>query len=105
MYQEIVLSSDGKYKDGDYFNLTNSERNLVDKRAEEICIATRLLSLSSNKKFSGSKQELRNDLLKGKDNYLRAIDGVLKSLNFHNLHANTQFTSPGGKRHPEIAST
>lgn len=65
----------------------------MNDRADEICIATRLLSLSSNKKFSAIKQELRNDLIKGKDNYPRTVAGVLKYLQFHSLHANTQNTT------------
>ena len=56
----------GKYKDGGYFKLTEDHRDLVNEKAEEIFIATRLLSLSLNKKFGASKQELRNDLVKGK---------------------------------------
>ena len=63
------ISQTSKYKDGVYFRLNENERYLVNDRADEICIATRLLSLSSNKKFAAGKQELRKDLVKGKDNY------------------------------------
>ena len=65
----------------------------MNDRAEEIYIATRLLSLSSNKKFLASRQELRNDLFKGKDNYPRTVAGVFKYLQFHSLHANTLNTT------------
>ena len=44
--------------------------------------------MSSNKKFSVNKQELQNDLIKGKDNYPRTVAGVLTYLNFHSLNAN-----------------
>ena len=85
LHKESKLSTAGKYKDGRYFDATDAERALIDARAEEICIATRLLSLASNKKFAPSKQELKNDLVKGKDNYPRTVAGVLKFLSFHNL--------------------
>ena len=83
----------GKYIDGGYFKLTGDHRDLVDERTEDICIATKLLSLSSNKKFGGSKQELRNDLVKEKYNYPRTVLGVLKFLQFHNLQADKDTTS------------
>ena len=89
LHSEGETTSRGNYKDGSYFKLPNNERELVDERAEEICIATRLLSLSSNKKFSASKQELCNDLVQGKDNYPRTVTGVLKYLRFHSLSAGT----------------
>lgn len=78
---------------------------MVDQLAEEICIATRLLSLASNKKFAASKQELRNDLVKGKDNYPRTVAGVMKFLQFHNLKANNDLPSPQtpGKKEVETA--
>ena len=62
--KEGLISKRGKFKDRTYFDLNDAERELVNNKTEEICIATRLLSLSSNKKFSTSKQELRNDLVK-----------------------------------------
>ena len=52
-------------------------------------IATRLFSLSSNKKFAASKQQLWNDLAKGMDNQPRTVAGYLKHLKFHILYANT----------------
>ena len=42
------ISSGGTYKGGD-FKLDDATRQLVDEKAEEICLATRFLSLSSNK--------------------------------------------------------
>ena len=86
----ITVTGSGKFKDGDYFKLTDDHRELVDDKAEEIMIATRLLSLSSNKRFAAIKQELRNDLVKGKDNYPRTVPGVLKFLQFHSLHTNAE---------------
>ena len=87
----------GTYKgDGaaSYFDLNTTNRQLVDNRVEEICIATRVLSISSNKKFSASKQELKNDLVKGKDNYPRTIPGVLNFLANHVLSSNkTSYTN------------
>ena len=52
LHNEGEISLTGKYKDGIYLQVNDDERELVNDRAEEICIATRLLSLSSNKKFS-----------------------------------------------------
>lgn len=75
----------GKYKDGGYFKLIEDHRDLVDKNTEDICIITKIMSLSSNKKFGGSKNELRNDLVKGKDNYPRTVSHILKFLQFHSL--------------------
>ena len=57
LHNEGEISLTGKYKDGIYLKLNDDERELVNDRAEEICIATRLLSPSSNKKFSASKQD------------------------------------------------
>ena len=53
--KEKCITHPGKYMDGGYYKLSVEDRELVDKKAEEICITARLLSLSSNKKFSGSK--------------------------------------------------
>ena len=88
LHNEGEISLTGKYKDGVYLKLNDDERELVSDRVEEIYITTRFLSLSSNKKFSASKQELRNNLVKGKDNYPRTVARVLKYLQFHSLHAN-----------------
>ena len=83
--KEGIIVYKGNYKDGGYFQLREEHRELVDERAEDICIATRLLSLSSNKKFAASKQELHEDLVKGKNNYPRTLSGVLKYLKLHTL--------------------
>ena len=81
LHDEGVLTNKPKsYKDGGYFELDEDKRNAVNERAEEICIATCLLSLSSNEKFGASKQELKNDLVKGKDNYSITISGVMNFL-------------------------
>ena len=55
LVKEGLISKGGKFKDGTYFDLDNTERDLVHDKAEDICITTRLLSLPSNKKFSASK--------------------------------------------------
>lgn len=85
LYSDNESSKTGKYKEGIYFTLSDGKRDLVNSRAEEICIATCLLLLASNKKFGASKQELHNDLVKGKDNYPRTVAGVLKYLQPHTL--------------------
>ena len=62
--------------------------------------------ISSNKNFAASKQELRNDIVKGKDNYPRTVVGVLKYLQFHSLYVDTLNVTPvlsGNKKHLEIA--
>ena len=74
-----------KYKDGSYFKLDEIKRALIDEKAKEINISIRLLSLVLKKLFFASKQELRNDLVKGKDNYPRTVLAVLKFLQFHSL--------------------
>ena len=83
-----IIYTGARYKDGSYFKLNKASIEMIDERAEEICIVTRLLSLSSNKKFSASKQELKNDLVKGKDNYPRTIPAVLNFIENHSLASN-----------------
>ena len=61
---------------------------MVDTDEEEICVATRLLLLSSNVIFSARKQKIKNDSVKGKDNYYCTVFRVLKFLWFHSLHSN-----------------
>ena len=75
----------GTYKSGTYFQLKDDEINLVDYRSEEIFLSTRLLFLSSNKLPYQSKQELKNNLTKGDDNYPRTISGCLNFLQHHSL--------------------
>ena len=82
------INTPSKWNDGGYFALDKDSRELVDVKVEEICIATRLLSLSSTKIFGASKQELKNDLIKGKDNYPRTPAAVLSFLQFHKLTGN-----------------
>ena len=101
----ITVSGGGTYKKGDYFSLRNDHRELVDDKTEEIMIATRLLSLSSNKRFAASKQELRNDLVKDKDNYPRTVPGVLKFLQFHSLHSNTEELHNGPSKYRKQLET
>ena len=106
LHTEGEISQTGKYKDGVYFRLNKNGRDIVNDRTEEIDIATRLLFISSNKNFAASKQELRNDIVKGKDNYPRTVVGVLKYLQFHSLYVDTLNVTPvlsGNKKHLEIA--
>ena len=73
------------FKDGTYFQLTTDERALVDDVAEEICLSTRFLALFSNKLHVASKQELKNDLVKGDDKYPRTISATMNFLQHHSL--------------------
>ena len=102
---ESIIVHKGTYKDGGYFKLSEEHRGFVGERAEEICIAKRLLLLSSDKKFAASKQELRNDLVKGKDNYPRTVSGLIKYLKFHRLHTSMNVSTPltTGKKQLETA--
>ena len=82
------ISNSGTYKDGTYFKLTEDERKVVDEKSEEICLETRFLSLSSNKIHSQSKQELKNDLVKGDEKYPRTITATLNVLQYYSLRNN-----------------
>ena len=83
--QEGKITTTGSYEDGAYFKLTNDQRIAVDKMAEDICLSVRFLSLSSNRLHSASKQELRNDMVKGEDKYPRTIVATLRILQYHDL--------------------
>jgi len=88
--EEGVNACKGTYKGNtsgkeSYLNLNDVTKALVNERAEDICIVTRLLSLASNKKLVASKQELKNDLVKGKDNYPQTITNMLNFLEKHYL--------------------
>ena len=48
LYATRAITKQVTYKDGGYFKINETERKLVDDRAEEICLSTRFLSLSSN---------------------------------------------------------
>ena len=47
LFKAKKITNSGTYKDGTYFKLSDDERKLVDDMAEEICLSTRFLSLSS----------------------------------------------------------
>jgi len=79
------ISKTGTFKDGTYFNLSEDERALVHDMAEEICLSTRFLPLSSNKIHGASKQELNNYLVKGDDKYPRTISNTINFLQHHSL--------------------
>ena len=69
LHSDGKINSSGLYKDNTHLHLDKAGRGRVNNLAEEICISTRLLSLASDKKYGASKQELKNNLVKGKDNY------------------------------------
>lgn len=69
---EYATTIKGTYKGntrGSCFDLGQDDQELVNKQTENIYISTHVLSLAPNKKFSVSKQELKNDLIKRIDNY------------------------------------
>ena len=92
------ITTPGTYDDGGYFNLSTTERPLVDSMAEEICLSTRFLSLASDRLHYWSKQELVNDMVKGKDNYPRTIAGTLRFLQYHNLRGKTVPSNEKGRK-------
>ena len=72
----------------------------MNDKAEEICISTRLLSLVSQKRYGQSKQELKNDLIKGEMTYPLTISGVLNFLQCHSLTPNQ--SNSGNQKQPNI---
>ena len=60
------ISKKGTYKDGTSFVLGTDKMKLVNGHTKEICLAVYFLSLSLNKLYSQSKQELKHDLIKGR---------------------------------------
>ena len=97
LHGQRKVSKSGTFDDGTYFELIVVERAMVDKMAEEICLSTRFLSLSSNALHAGSKQELRNDMVKGEDKYPRTISATLRFLQYHNLRGK-QFSKKNAKK-------
>ena len=57
---------------------------------EGMYLSTRFLSLSSNLVHSGSKQELVNDMFKGKNNCPRTTATTLRFLQYRNLRDKQQ---------------
>ena len=104
-----TLKAEGKiadartYEDGTYFQLSMDDRTLVDNMAKERCLSTRFLSLASNKLHSASKQELRNDMVKGEDKYPRTIAATLRFLQYHNLRGKTAVGKDGKRIRNETA--
>ena len=92
LYKEGKITTDGTYRKGTYFALTTTERALVDEMAEDICLSTRFISLASNKLHAQSKQELKNDLIKGDDKYPRTIAGTITFLQYHSLRNNNNIS-------------
>ena len=45
LYADGRISKGGTFQDGTFFELPSSEKNLVNKMAEEVCLSTRFLSL------------------------------------------------------------
>ena len=75
----------GTFQDEAYFELPANEKDFGDKVVEEVCILTRFLSLSCNKIHSRSKQELRNNMVKGGNKYPQIIVSTLHFLQYHTL--------------------
>ena len=71
--------------------------------AEEICLSTRFLSLASNTLHAASKQELRNDMVKGEDKYPRTISATLRFLQYHNLRGKQLSNKSNKKGRSETA--
>ena len=61
------IKTTGKVWDGVYFKMTDNKRVLVDKMAEEICLAKRFLSLASDDLHYKSNQELKNGMVTGEN--------------------------------------
>ena len=79
------ISKSGTFKDGTYFELNDDERTLVNDISEEICLSTMFLSLYSDRIHGASRQELKNDLVKGDDKYPRTISNTINFLQHHSL--------------------
>ena len=71
------------YMDGTYFELTNDERKKVDKLAKENFLTTRFLSLASDVLHYKSKQEVKNDMVKGGNKYPQIIAATLNFLQYY----------------------
>ena len=99
LYADGKISINGTYKKGTYFALTSNERAMVDEMSEEICLSTRFLSLASNKLHAQSKQELKNDLVKGDDKYPRTIASTITFLQYHSLRNNNNYQGDKRKEH------
>ena len=76
---------------------------MVDKIAEDICLSTRFLSLASDRLHAASKQELRNDMVKGEDKYPRTIAATLRFLQYHNLRGKQPHDKKSHKNRSETA--
>lgn len=94
LYASGEISKKDTYKDETYFVLKSDKRKLVDNHAKEICLATRFLSLSSNKLHSQCKQELKNDIVKGDDKYPRSVTATLSFFQHHILCGHSSSTRP-----------
>jgi len=79
------ITKSGTYNDIVYFDMSEDERKLVDDIAAEIYLSTRFMSLSSNKLHGASKQELKNDLVKGGYTYPRTISRTINFIQYHSL--------------------
>lgn len=85
LYKQKKNAQSGSYKDGTHFKLNNDERALDDAMPEEICLSTGFLSLSSNKFHYTSKQELKNNLIKGDNKYPCIIANTIVFFQYNNL--------------------
>lgn len=87
LYGKGKISKDNTHNDGKYFKLNTAERTHVDKMAKDTCLSTRFLFLSCDDIHSRSKQELKNDMVEGDNNYLRTMAATLYFLQYHDLHS------------------
>ena len=99
LHSDGKISTSGTFKDGNYFLLSKDDRQLVDDMAEEICLSTRFLSLASDRLHSASKQELKNNLVKGINNYPKTLSATLSFLQYHELRGKPTER----KTRPEVA--
>lgn len=88
LHADRRISKGGTFQDGTYFELLTSEKNLVNKMAEEVCLSTRFISLTCNEIHSWSKQELLNDMVKGDNKYPQTMAASLHFLQYHTLRNN-----------------
>ena len=88
LYGQKKISKEGFYKDGTYFILSAVEKALVGRMTEETYLSTRFLSLSYDGIHSRSKQELKNDVVKGNNKQPRTMAATLHFPHYHDLRNN-----------------
>ena len=86
LYAEGKISSGGTFNNGDYYKLSSDDKILVNNLTEDICLSVWFLSLANDKVHGTSIQELKNDMIKGENNFPRTMTGTLNFLEHHSLH-------------------